>query len=93
MMGHYAWSLSVESPWWTAMTRPSPSPAVPFPSVTANDLRRTFASWLANSGVPILQARDLMGHANLAMLEKVYARLAPQTLHAAVALIASSRTA
>lgn len=63
-------------------------PPVPFDTVSPNDLRRTFASWLANAGVPQQQARELMGHASTAMLDKVYARLAPQTLHTAIAMIA-----
>lgn len=65
-------------------------PPVRFDTVTPNDLRRTFASWLANAGVPQQQARELMGHASTAMLDKVYARLAPQTLHTAIAMLPTS---
>jgi len=67
-------------------------PPVRFPSVSANDLRRSFASWLASSGVPLLHAKELMGHASTKMLEHVYARLAPQSLHGAIATIATKKT-
>jgi integrase len=33
-------------------------PPIRFPSVSLNDLRRSFASWLASSGVPLLQPRN-----------------------------------
>lgn len=43
--------------------------------VTPNDLRRTFCTWLAEAGVPELVTASLMGHANSAMIRKVYARI------------------
>jgi len=43
--------------------------------VTPTDLRRTFCSWLANSGVTELVAAKLMGHASTKMVNQVYARL------------------
>lgn len=43
--------------------------------VTPNDLRRTFATWLAEAGVPELVTASLMGHANSAMIRRVYARI------------------
>lgn len=56
------------------------------PLVTANDLRRTFATWLARSGVPALHLAKLMGHGSTRMLETVYARVERgQHLHDAIA--------
>lgn len=60
-------------------------PPKPFDPVTPNDLRRTYASWLAQQGVPLHTAAKLMGHGSTQMLERVYARLAPETLRDAVA--------
>ena len=37
-------------------------------------LRRTFASWLAEAGVPELVHASLMGHANSSTVRRVYAR-------------------
>jgi integrase len=53
--------------------------------VSANDLRRTFVSWLANAGVPELAVIRLVGHNSSAMVRRVYAQLAPATLAEAVA--------
>lgn len=52
--------------------------------VTANDLRRTFASWLANRGVPEIVTLRLMGHTSSTMVRRVYAQLSRDTLAAAV---------
>ncbi len=52
---------------------------------SANDLRRTFCSWLCNAGVPELTTIKLMGHSSSAMVRRVYAQLAPQTLEEAIA--------
>lgn len=62
-------------------------PPVRFDTVSPNDLRRTFASWLAQRGVPLLTASQLMGHSTTKMLETVYARLGPQTMRDAIALL------
>jgi integrase len=67
-------------------------PPVPFDPVTPNDFRRTFASWLAQAGVPLFTAAKLLGHGSTKMLERVYARLAPQTLREAVARLPESVT-
>jgi integrase len=95
--GHGLGAVDGKAPQRNAKGRPPPkkgrvSPPIPFPSVTANDLRRTFASWLANSGVPLLQAAELMGHSSTKMLEEVYARLAPATLHSAIERMTGFRT-
>jgi len=42
---------------------------------TANDLRRTFASWLIQEGVDALVVAKLMGHSTTRMVELVYAQL------------------
>lgn len=54
------------------------------PPVSHNDLRRTFASWLAIAGVSPLVVARLLGHASTRMVEQVYARLDRATLHHAV---------
>lgn len=61
--------------------------------VSANDLRRTFCSWLCNAGVPELTTVKLMGHSSSAMVRKVYARLAPSTLEDAIARLPSAGSA
>jgi len=43
--------------------------------VSPNDLRRTFASWLANASVSALVTAKLLGHTSTRMVEMVYARL------------------
>lgn len=53
--------------------------------VTPNDLRRTFASWLANAGVSPLVTARLMGHTSTRMVERVYARLGVEIQADAVA--------
>lgn len=55
------------------------------PRVSPNDLRRTFASWLKQSGVDSLTVAHLMGHSSTRMVELVYGRLSDDTYRAAVA--------
>lgn len=57
------------------------------PNSTPNDLRRTFASWLVQAGVPSYQVGVLLGHTSSVMVEKVYGRLTFQALEAAVSKI------
>lgn len=52
---------------------------------SANDLRRTFCSWLCNAGVMELTTIKLMGHTSSAMVRRVYGQLAPRTLEDAIA--------
>ena len=52
---------------------------------TTNDLRRSYATIMAQAGVPVLTLMHLMGHTSTRMLEKVYARVERgQHLHDAV---------
>jgi integrase len=45
------------------------------PRVSANDLRRTFVSWLANESESPLTVARLAGHTSTRMVERVYAQL------------------
>ena len=55
--------------------------------VSHNDLRRTFASWLAERGVPELVTASLMGHASSEMVRRVYTRIGPEAQIRAMALL------
>ncbi|MBI5486508.1 MAG: site-specific integrase [Deltaproteobacteria bacterium] len=52
--------------------------------VSTNDLRRTFSSWLEQAGIPRGTNARLMRHTTTAMVDRVYARSAPDALVAAV---------
>jgi integrase len=65
-------------------------PPIRFDTVTPNDLRRTFGSWLAQRGVPLFHAAKLMGHGSTKMLERIYAQLAPENARDAIALLPES---
>lgn len=54
------------------------------PPVTSNDLRRTFASWLVQAGVPTRTVADLMGHTSTRMVDKVYGQLTEKEYREAV---------
>ncbi len=43
--------------------------------LSSNDLRRTFATWMRASGVPLEVLAPMMGHTDTRMLQVVYARL------------------
>ena len=45
-----------------------------------NDLRRTFASWHVEAGVPLFPIAQAMGHKDTRMLERVYGRQTPEQL-------------
>jgi integrase len=53
--------------------------------VTANDLRRTFASWLLQSGASNRMVADLLGHTSTRMVDLVYGKLSAKVLSDAVA--------
>lgn len=53
-------------------------------TVTPNDLRRTFASWLVQAGESSYVVSQLLGHSSSQMVERVYGRLAQKTLRDAV---------
>jgi integrase len=59
----------------------------PIPFVSPNDLRRTFASWLAQNGVPLLVIATLLGHSSTRMVEKVYGRLSAKNMDDAIAVL------
>lgn len=54
------------------------------PTVTPNDLRRTFASWLKNQGTDSAVVARLLGHTSTKMVDLVYGRLSAETLASAV---------
>ena len=56
-----------------------------------HDIRHTFASWLVQDGVPLDRVSKLLGHKSLTMTMR-YAHLAPNQLHADVALLARNST-
>ncbi|MBK1633764.1 recombinase XerD [Thiohalocapsa halophila] len=49
-----------------------------------HDLRHTCAAWLVQSGVPLTEVRDVLGHSTINMTER-YAHLAPENTRAALA--------
>lgn len=60
-------------------------PVPPFLPVTPNDLRRTFCSWLCQSGVSERYCAELLGHESTTMVRAVYGHLDRAALKAAVA--------
>lgn len=55
-------------------------------SVSPNDLRRTFASWMKQHGVDSAVVARLLGHSSTKMVDLVYGRLNMATLAQAVAV-------
>ena len=53
--------------------------------VSANDLRRTFASWLKQAGVDSLTVAHLLEHSSTRMVDLVYGRLNAESYRAAIA--------
>jgi integrase len=54
------------------------------PEITTHDLRRTFASWLAQRGVGLKTIANLLGHSSTRMVDRVYGHLSDATYQAAV---------
>lgn len=54
--------------------------------ISLNDLRRTFASWLANARDPASEraCAELMGHTDSRMLRKVYSQISDETKRRAI---------
>lgn len=74
--------------------RPKGSP--PWPKITPltpNDLRRTFASWLVQAGVPLLVVARLLGHNSTRMVERVYGIVSDAAYRDAIAKLPRSRPA
>lgn len=53
-----------------------------------HDLRRSYASLLANAGVDIYQIKDLLGHSSVAVTQQSYAHLQQSTLRTATEVVA-----
>ena len=60
------------------------------PRCTANDLRRTFASWLIQAGVSNRIVARLLGHSTTRMVDLVYGQLDDATLAAAIGRLPGS---
>lgn len=58
-----------------------------FDSITLYDLRHTYASNLAASGVNITVSRDLMGHSDAALTARVYTHTSEETSQEAVKMV------
>lgn len=56
---------------------------------STNDLRRTFASWAVNLGVPLDVVARLMGHIDTRMVERVYGRRSSDYVEAQMAASSS----
>jgi integrase len=59
------------------------------PAVTFHELRHTYASHLAQAGIPLLTISKLLGHADTRITARHYAHLADATLAAAVTSLPS----
>lgn len=62
------------------------------PRVSANDLRRTFVSWLANESESPLTVARLAGHTSTRMVERVYAQLGVGVQRGAVSKLPDMHT-
>jgi len=66
----------------TALTKASELARIS-PTVTPHVLRHTAAVWMAESGVPMPQIAQYLGHADSRVTERVYARFSPTYLRGA----------
>ena len=57
------------------------------PDVTPHSLRRTAAVWMAESGVPISEVSQYLGHSNSSVTERVYSRYSPEYLRKAASAL------
>lgn len=62
------------------------------PPCSPNDLRRTFATWMANMGVAENVLVAIMGHTSSKMIRKVYAKLQPEILSREMAKLTGACT-
>lgn len=65
--------------------------AADVPPVSPNDLRRTFASRLVQTGVPLYTVAAMMGHKSTRMIERVYGKLSPDVFLDAINLAFGSK--
>ncbi len=62
------------------------------PPCSPNDLRRTFATWLANEGVSEHVVAKALGHGSSQMARRVYAQLQRDLMHREIAKLSGSCT-
>lgn len=78
-------------PRWRGVSGPEGLPggckAVGIPRATAHDLRRTFASWLLQRGVPERTIADLLGHQGTQLVREVYGHLGGADYKRAIAVL------
>jgi integrase len=74
-------------PWWKNVRRDLAyhCARIGIPRVSPNDLRRTFATWLAEAGVPEAVTASLLRHASSAMVRRVYVKVGVAAQQDAVA--------
>ncbi|GAM11729.1 putative prophage CPZ-55 integrase [Geobacter sp. OR-1] len=58
--------------------------------LTPHDLRRTFGSLAVNAGVDIYQVKDLLGHSNVTVTQRVYSHLLQGTLRQSSEIVGRS---
>jgi len=76
-------------PVWTNMRRALhlACKAAEIAPVSPNDLRRSFATWLGEGGVPALVTASLLGHTNSTMVRTVYSRIGSTAQHDAISAL------